>query len=113
VGSPAFGAPLLRPLLTARSASPRRRPFRREASSPRVRVRDFRRTTAGYTALRFGHESFAFDGTLALLGTASHPVSVRRLTASLSASFSPDLTVVTLRFARGRCGQLPQRTSTS
>src|SRR5690606_24923357 len=37
------------------------------------------RTTAGSTPLCFGRESFAVIGPLALLGSASYPVSVRRL----------------------------------
>jgi uncharacterized protein (TIGR02588 family) len=50
---------------------------------------------------------------LALVGLASYPVPVRRLAASLPTSFSADLAVVTLRFARGPCDRVPRRTSTS
>jgi hypothetical protein len=38
------------------------------------------RTTAGYTPPRLGHKSFAAFGPLALLGSASYPVLVHRLT---------------------------------
>ena len=48
--------------------------------------------------LSFGRESFAVIGPLALLGTASYPVSVRQLADSLAASFSSPLAVAALRF---------------
>jgi hypothetical protein len=49
--------------------------------------------------LNLGRESFAVIGPLALSGTASYPVSVRRLADSLAASFSRPLTLAALRFA--------------
>jgi len=49
--------------------------------------------------LSLGRESFAVSGPLALLGTASYPVSVRRLADSLAAAFSRSLTLAALRFA--------------
>ncbi len=48
--------------------------------------------------LSFGRESFAAFGPLALRGTASYPVSIRRLADSLPASFSRPLTLAALRF---------------
>ena len=106
--------PRLRPLLTPRSAACRpRRPFRREARSPQVRIRGFPRTTAGSTSPPLGRESFAVCCPLALVGAASYPVPVRRLAASLPASFGAPLAVGALRFARGPCDRVPRRTSTS
>jgi hypothetical protein len=52
----------------------------------------------GLRRLSLGRESFAAACPLALLGSASYPVSVRRLTDSLPASFSPPLPVGALRF---------------
>jgi hypothetical protein len=49
--------------------------------------------------LSLGRESFAVFGPLALLDSASYPVSVRRLADSLPASFSAPVTLGTLRFA--------------
>jgi hypothetical protein len=46
-----------------------------------------------------GHENFAIIGSLALLGVASYPVSVRWPAASLHASFTPSSRIDTLRFA--------------
>ncbi len=48
--------------------------------------------------LSLGRESFAVLGPLALLDSASYPVSVRRLADSLAPSFSPPLAVGTLGF---------------
>jgi hypothetical protein len=45
-----------------------------------------------------GRESFAASGPLALLDSASYPISVRRLADSLAASFNGPLTVAALRF---------------
>jgi len=95
------------------------RPFRREARSPQVRSVTFTAQPPDLRRLTFGCESFAVLGPLALVGSASYPVSVRRLAAPLPASFSADLTVgpvarlVALRFTRGRCNLLPRRTFTS
>ena len=111
---------LLWPLLTSRSAVfPRRRPFRRKARSPQVRYVTFPAQPPDLRRLTLGCWSFAVVCPLAPVGTASYPVSVRQLAVSLPASFSADLAVgpvarlVALRFARGRCNLLPQRTFTS
>ena len=48
---------------------------------------DLRCTTAGSTPAPLGHESFAVTRSLALAGTASYPVSVRRLAGSCPPSF--------------------------
>src|SRR5512138_41003 len=105
--------PLLRPLLTSRSALLRRRPFGREARSPQVRVVAFTARPPDLRRRVVGRESFAVNCPLALLGSASYPVPVRRLAVSLPASFSTSLTVGALRFARGPCDRVPQRTFTS
>ena len=103
--------PLLRSLLTSRSAS-LRRPFGRKARSPRVRHLEFRCTATGSTMPRFGHWSFAFEGTLAPLGPASYPVLVHWLAASLRASFSVRLAASRLALRGGRCDLLPKGTFT-
>ncbi len=57
-----------------------RRPFRREARSPRVRDTYLHHTAAASTLPCLGHESFAVPGPLALLGTAFlYAVLVHRL----------------------------------
>src|SRR5450759_3509366 len=56
-------------------------------------------TTAGSTLPCLGHESFAASCPLALLGSASYPVPVRRPAASLPASFTPASRNDALRFA--------------
>ena len=48
--------------------------------------------------LSLGRQSFAALGPLALLGSASYPIPVRRLTDSLAPSFSPPLAVGTFGF---------------
>src|SRR5439155_14583367 len=55
-------------------------------------------TTAGSTPPRFGHEGFAVQCPLALLGVALYPVSVRRPAGSFPASFRRSLAVAPLRF---------------
>ena len=57
----------------------RRAPFKAKARSPRVRTVTFPAQPPDLRRLSFGRESFAFTWTLALLGNASYPVSVRRL----------------------------------
>jgi len=47
----------------------------------------------------FDHESFAVVCPLALIGTASNPVSVRRPAVSLHASFPRSVALPQLRFA--------------
>jgi len=64
------------------------------------------RTTAGFTPLRLGHESFAASCPLALLGNAFYPVLVHRLT-DYAPRFLPTVghpSAVALHFVR--CGQL-------
>jgi hypothetical protein len=48
--------------------------------------------------LSLDHKSFAVACPLALLGTASHPVLVHRLTVSLHASFPRSVTLAQSRF---------------
>ena len=109
---PALSGWLLRPRLTSRSAS-QRCPFRHQARSPQVRLRDLPRTTAGSTQWLFGRYGFAVFGPLALTHHALYPVPVRRLASLLHASSGPHLTVTPLRFASARCDLLAQRTFTS
>ena len=68
-----------------------RRPFRRKARSPRVRTEAFTAPPPDLHRLSLGRESFAVICPLALLGSASYPVSVRRRAVSLHASFSATL----------------------
>ena len=73
---------LVWPLLTSRSVvdnSPRRHPFKHEARSPQVRMMAFPAQPPDLHRPSVGRESFAVMGPLTLLGTASYPVSVRRL----------------------------------
>jgi len=97
---------LLRPLLTSRCASSGRRPFRREARSPQVRTRSFTAQPPHLRRLAFDHKSFAVDSLLALVGAASYPVLVHRLTV-YAPRFLPTLGhphAVALHLPR--CGQL-------
>ena len=75
-----------------------RRPFRHKARSPQVRTRSFTAQPPDLRRLSLDHESFAVIGLLALLGTASYPVLVHRLTASLHASSPRSVTLTQLRF---------------
>ena len=75
-----------------------RRPFRRKARSPQVRHVAFSAQPPDLHRLSLGRQSFAALGPLALLGSASYPIPVRRLADSLAPSFSPPLTVGTLGF---------------
>ncbi len=99
--SPCLLAPrllqLLRPLLTSRSGSPRR-PFRHKARSPQVRTRSFPAQPPHLRRLTLGHKSFAVDSLLALVGNASYPVLVHRLTVSLRASSPRSVALTQLRF---------------
>src|SRR5690606_12685998 len=58
-----------------------------------------RRTTVGSTPPVLGHESFAVIGPLALDGTASYPLPVRRPATSLPASSPRSVTLPQLRLA--------------
>jgi hypothetical protein len=79
---PSFGpsplARLLWPLLTSRSAGLPASPFQAQSEISPGKNIGLRCATAGSTSPRLGHESFAVIGPLALLGTASYPVSVRQ-----------------------------------
>ncbi len=57
------------------------------------------RTTAGSTPLLFDHKSFAVKCLLALIGSASYPVLVHRLTVSLHTSSPRSVTLTQLYFA--------------
>src|SRR6266849_9485720 len=107
---PALSDWLLRPRLTSRSAL-RRCPFRHQARSPQVRLRDLPCTTAGSTQWPFGRRGFAISCLLAPSHHALYPVPVRRLAVSLNASSRPrpHLAVTPLRFAYARCGLLTQK----
>src|SRR3954469_19974358 len=112
-GCPLFGRcpALLRPLLTSRSALAAS-PFQAQGEISPRNSRGLPRTTAGFTSPPLGRDGFAVLRPLAL-GVASYPVSVRRLAVSLPACFSVPSRALALRFARGRCHQLPQRTFAS
>ncbi len=109
---PALSGCLLWPRLTSRSAVTRR-PFRRKARAPQVRLRDLPRTTAGSTPWLLGREGFAVLCPLALIHSALYPIPVRRLAGLLHASFSARLAAHALRLASARCDLLAQKTFTS
>jgi hypothetical protein len=89
---------LLRPLLTPRSASSAS-PFQAQGEvSPGKNV-GLPRATVRSTAPAFGHEGFAIVWSLALAGTASYRLPVRRPASSLPASSRPSLALGPLRFA--------------
>ena len=70
--------------------------------SPQVRAALLHCTTAGYTPPRFDHKSFLVLRPVALLGSASYPILVHRLTVYVP-RFLPTLGhphAVALRFAR-------------
>jgi len=91
---------ILWPLLTSCSLRIKRgRPFRHKARSPQVRRLPFTARPPDLRRLILDHESFAVIGPLALIGTASNPVSVRRPTVSLHASFPRSVALPQLRFA--------------
>lgn len=62
-------------------------------------VRTFTAQPPDLRRLSLDHESFAVRCPLALLGTASYPVLVHRLAASLHASSPHSVTLMQLRFA--------------
>ena len=92
-----FALRLLWPLLTSCSGF-HRRPFRHKARSPQVRTRSFTAQPPDLRRLILDHNSFAVSCLLALIGTASYPVLVHRLTVSLLASFPRSVTLTQLRF---------------
>ena len=73
------------PLLTSRSGSAPS-PFQAQGEISPGKNALLHRTTAGFTPLHLGHESFMASCPLALLGSAFYPVLVHRLAASLHAS---------------------------
>ena len=76
-----------------------RHPFRRKARSPRVRTSAFAARPPDLRRLALVTRVFAVCCPLALLGSASYPVSVRRPAASLPASFTPASRNDALQFA--------------
>ena len=76
----------------------RGRPFRRKARSPQVRCTPFIARPPDLRRLILDHKSFAVVCPLALIGTASNPVSVRRPAISPRASFPRSVTLPQLRF---------------
>jgi hypothetical protein len=72
--------------------------FRHKARSPQVSLVAFSARLPGLQHLSLGRESFAVTCPLALLGTASYPVSVRQPADSFPASFSTPVTLGALRF---------------
>jgi hypothetical protein len=74
-------------------------PFRCKARSPQIRRPPFAARPPDLRRLIFDHKSFAVNGPLALVGSASYPVSVRRPAASLHASFPRSVALPQLRFA--------------
>ncbi len=79
---------LIRPLLTSRSASDAS-PFQASSEISPGKSHEFPRAIAGSTPLPLGRESFAAFGPLALVGSASYPVSLRRLAVSLPLLSAP------------------------
>lgn len=74
-------------------------PFQAQGETSPGKSIGLRCATAGSTSPRLGHKGFAVNGPLALLGSASYPVPVRRPAASLPASFTPSSRSDPLRFA--------------
>ena len=106
--------PLARP--TAPSADfslrhPVASPFQAQSEISLGKTVGLHRTTAGFTPRLVGRESFAASCQLALIGSASYPISVRRLTVSVHASFGPRGDALALPF--GPCGQVPEGLSPS
>ena len=64
-------------------------------------------TTAGFTPLPVGHESFAVFGPLALVGSALYPVSVRRPMGYLPRFLQTVGHPSALALPFGPCGQVP------
>jgi len=103
---------LLRPLLTSRSAL-RRRPFRREARPPQVRVVAFAAPSPDLHRLPLvagASRSLARSPRKALPDIRFLFVDSRFRSPLLSA---PASRLVAWRFARGPCDRVPQRTCTS
>ena len=73
-------------------------PFQAQCEISPGKTDGLRCTTAGFTQVSFDREGFAVSRQLALDRRAFYPISVRRLTSSLRASFSTALAGHTLRF---------------
>jgi hypothetical protein len=73
-------------------------PFQAQSEISPGKNIDLRCAIAGSTSLHFGHKSFAIIGSLALFGSASYPVPVRRLATPFPASFTPASRSDALRF---------------
>ncbi len=95
------------------SLRPAASPFQASGETSPGKGRGFPRTAAGFTALALGRRSFAVRCPLAPACAASYPVSVRQPAVSLPLLSAPASRPVALRFARGPCDQVPQRTCTS
>ena len=95
-----------------------RRPFRREARPPRVRVVTFPATPPDLRCRALIAEALRSCARSPRPVSASYPVPVCQLAVPLPASFSAglatrSLSVFALRFARSPCDLVPQRTYTS
>ena len=89
------------------SLRPKTSPFQAQGEISPGKSIDLLRTTAGSTQRPLGHESFAVLRPLALVGRALYPISVRRPTDSLAASFSVALAGRRLAVRFGPCDQVP------
>ena len=87
-----------RPCMTSRSGSTPS-PFQAQSEISPGKNALLHCTTAGFTPLRFDHESFAEFRPFALLGNAFYPVLVHRLAVSLHAFSPQSATLMQLRFA--------------
>jgi hypothetical protein len=113
-GGPArLRGPLLRPLLTSRSAPLRRRPFGRDARPPQVRVVAFAARSPRLRRPPLVARPSRFHARSPWLAAPSTRFLFVDPQLLLLASFSLGLTACALRLARGSCDQAPQRTCTS
>jgi hypothetical protein len=91
-------------------------PFQARGEISPGKGRGLRCTVAGSTPLVFGRKDFAIPSSLVLTRRAFYPVSVRRHAVSAPRFFQRrprGRDHFALRFARGPCDQVPQRTCTS
>jgi hypothetical protein len=98
---------LLRPLLTSRSAAQATSPFQARGEISPGKSALLPHTTAGFTPLPVGHESFAVSCPLALVGGALYPVSVRRPMGYLPRFLQTVGHPSALALPFGPCGQVP------
>ncbi len=96
---------LIRPLLTSRSVS-KTSPFQASSEISPGKSHEFPRAIAGSTPLPLGRESFAASCPLALVGSASYPVPVRRLAVSLPLLSAPTSRSDRVSPASSPCGSL-------